>query len=384
MTHESNKHVVLHARVVTGKGGGPEKTILNSPRFLANHGIDGICAYLHPPRDPGFTELLRRADDVGARLESISDRGPWDLGVVRRLLDLCRRENVTIWHGHDYKSNALGLLLRRWWPMHLVSTVHGWVNFTKRAWVYYKVDRICLRRFEQIVCVSPDLVERCVASGVPADRCTLIENSIDLASCERSRSRAEAKAAFGVPADRVLIGAVGRLAAEKGFDHLVQAVDQLLSSGRDVQLLVAGDGSERASLESLVRRVGREDRVRFVGHVANPQEFYEALDTFALSSLREGLPNVILEAMANRVPVVGTTVGGMPRILEHEQNGLAIEPARVDDLREALTRLVDDVDLRHRLGDAGRATIEARYSFDQRMDRMVEVYNRLDSKVTTR
>src|SRR5437660_11805420 len=98
--------VVLDARVVTGSGGGPEKTILNSPRFLLPLGYRMVCAYLHPPGDPGFEVLRQKAEQLQAPLESILDRGPWDWRVVTKLLALCRRERVAIWHGHDYKSNA--------------------------------------------------------------------------------------------------------------------------------------------------------------------------------------------------------------------------------------------------------------------------------------
>src|SRR4051812_43946618 len=127
----SEMPVVLDTRVVTGTGGGPDKTILNSPRFLSGAGYRMICAYMHPPGDPGFAEITRKAEAWGAPLVSVPDRGPWDLKVTSRLLGLCRRERVAIWHGHDYKSNVLGLLLRPFWPMRLVTTVHGWVRHTR-------------------------------------------------------------------------------------------------------------------------------------------------------------------------------------------------------------------------------------------------------------
>src|SRR5262249_14595914 len=119
--------VVLEVRVVKGSGGGPDKTILNSPRCLAAAGYRTVCAYMHPPGDPGFEQLRQKAERWQAPLVSVPDRGFWDWKVVPLLLNLCRRERVTIWHGHDYKSNLLGLLLRRFWPMRLVTTVHGWV-----------------------------------------------------------------------------------------------------------------------------------------------------------------------------------------------------------------------------------------------------------------
>src|SRR5947209_5842883 len=95
--------VILDARVVTGAGGGPDKTILNSPAYLERAGYRMICAYLHPPGDPGFEEIRDKAHRVRAPLISIPDRGPFDWRVLPRLLDICRAERVQIWHGHDYK-----------------------------------------------------------------------------------------------------------------------------------------------------------------------------------------------------------------------------------------------------------------------------------------
>src|SRR5581483_10142305 len=150
----------------------------NQPRFLEPAGYRNLCAYMHPPDDPGFEQLRQKAQTWQAPLISVSDRGPWDWRVVPALLRLCRRERVAIWHGHDYKSNALGLLLRRFWPMRLVTTVHGWVEQSSRLSRYYGIDRFCLPYYESVLCVSPDLVAACREAGVPAGRCVLLENGI--------------------------------------------------------------------------------------------------------------------------------------------------------------------------------------------------------------
>jgi glycosyltransferase involved in cell wall biosynthesis len=369
--------VVLDTRVVTGCGGGPEKTIFNSPRYLSAAGYRMLCAYMHPPRDPGFDELRARAEAKEAPLFSIPDRGPWDWRVVPSLLEVCRRERVQIWHAHDYKSNALGMLLQRWWPMRLVATVHGWVQHTYRTPLYYGLDRLVLPRYEKVLCVSPDLYERCRSYGVPEERCLLIENGIDTQEYARTRSVAEAKRFLGIPPERQVIGAVGRLSAEKGFDLLVRAVDQLLYRERDVELLILGEGAEATRLHTLIAQLGRSGRCRLLGHQADPKPYYEAMDVFALSSLREGLPNVLLEALALEVPVVATAVAGVPSLIQDGHNGLLVRPGALDPLTNALARLLGDADLRARCRTAGRATVETRWSFAGRMNRLRAVYDEL-------
>jgi glycosyltransferase involved in cell wall biosynthesis len=369
--------VVLDARVVNGSGGGPDKTILNQPRFLAPAGYRNLCAYLHPPDDPGFEQLRLKARAWRAPLVAVPDRGPWDWRVVSALLRVCRRERVRVWHGHDYKSNALGLLLRRFWPMRLVTTVHGWVKYTRRTPLYYRIDRFCLPRYERVLCVSPDLERECLAAGVPAERCLLIENGIDLEEFSRRRTVEEAKRDHGTDVGRLLVGAVGRLSPEKGFDVLIRAADRLLAGGVDLDLVIVGDGDERPRLQELIERLGRADRIRLLGYRANLRELYEMMDCLALSSLREGLPNVLLEAMALEVPVVATGIAGVPRLITDEANGLLVGPGSADDLAAALGRVLADRGLRDRIGRAGRATVELRYSFAARMDRIRALYDEL-------
>lgn len=369
--------VVLDARVVVGTGGGPDKTILNQPRFLARSGYRNLCAYMHPPDDPGFDQLRRRAEAWDAPLISVPDRGPFDRGVAARLLEVCRREKVAIWHGHDYKSNALGLLLRREWPMRLVTTVHGWVRHTRRTPLYYAIDRLCLPRYERVLCVSDDLVEQCSARGVPAGRCVLLENGIDTDEFRRRRDINEAKAALGFDPDRPLIGAVGRLSPEKGFGSLIRAADRLLRDGVALDLAIAGEGDEFDRLNDLIVSLNRRGQFRLLGFRADVRELYEAFDVFTLSSHREGLPNVVLEAMAAGVPVVATRIAGMPRLIEHDANGVLVEAGSEEGLAGALGRLLKDADLRERLGREGRSTIEARYGFAARMEKVAAIYDEL-------
>lgn len=369
--------VVLDARVVTGAGGGPEKTILNSPRFLEPLGYRMVCAYMHPPTDPGFRVLEAKAAKYRAPLVSIPDRGAWDWRVVTQMLAVCKREKVTVWHGHDYKTNALGLLLKRLWPMRLVTTVHGWVQQTSRTPLYYRIDQLCLPRYERVICVSDDLLEECLRVGVPARNCVLLENGIDTGEYTRRQTREDAKAALGFPATGLLVGAVGRLSGEKGFDVLIRSIHRLVSRGLDVRLVIVGEGGERQKLEALIRELDLGARVTLAGWQADVRGYFEAMDVFALSSLREGLPNVLLEAMALDVPVVSTRVNGVPRLVQDGRNGFLVNAGDLDGLTTALAGLLKNDGLRELFRAAGRRTVETRYSFATRMQRLKRLYDEL-------
>ena len=378
-----NKPVVLDARVVTESGGGPDKTILNSPRFFEPLGYRNLCAYMHPPGDPGFEALQQKAAAWGAPLFSIPDRGAWDWKVVTALLELCRRERVAIWHGHDYKSNALGLLLQRFWRMRMVTTVHGWVKETRRTPLYYKIDQLCLPRYESVICVSQDLYERSLECGVPPSRCCVIENGIDTEQFRRRQTTTEAKTKLGLPPERFVVGGVGRLSPEKGFDLLLRAARQLVERGLDVGVIIAGEGSEQANLQTLAGELGLGERVQLLGYRGDTRSVFEAMDVFALSSLREGLPNVVLEALAMETPVVATRIAGVPRLIIDGQTGLLVEPGSVDTLAAAIARMAHDGRLRRTLTAAGRRLIETSYSFAVRIDTIRAIYDRLLRRLPT-
>ncbi|HTK74008.1 MAG TPA: glycosyltransferase family 4 protein, partial [Gemmataceae bacterium] len=212
---------------------------------------------------------------------------------------------------------------------------------------------------------------------VSRERCVLIENAIDTDEFARRTDVAEAKRRLGVSPGRLAIAAVGRLSPEKGFDLLIRAVARLIETGLDLQLLVAGDGDAGAVLQSLAAELGLADRVRLLGYLSDPRPLYEAADVFALSSLREGLPNVVLEAMALGVPVVATRIAGVPRLVRDGDTGVLVEPGSVPELAAGLARLLGDPTARVRLAAAGRRNVVENYSFSARMRKVRAVYDRL-------
>jgi glycosyltransferase involved in cell wall biosynthesis len=267
--------------------------------------------------------------------------------------------------------------------MRLVTTVHGWVERTLKTPIYYAVDRFSLPRYERVLCVSPDLHEQCRRLGVREDRCLLLENGIDLGQFARRRPAAEAKLRLGLDPDRLLVGAVGRLSPEKGFDLLIRAAERLMGRGIAFDLVIAGDGPHRAELEALIIALGRGDRIRLLGYCDDTIALYEALDIFVLSSLREGLPNVLLEALALEVPAIATRIAGVPRLIDDQSSGLLIEPGTVEELAATLARLLTDATLRDRLRRRGLETVQKRFSFEARMDKVRDLYDTLLARPAT-
>lgn len=383
-TNTKQKPFVLHTRVVTGTGGGPEKTILNSPRFLKPFGIDSACLFMRPPGDPGFLTLEAKAAASGAEIIGVDDTGPFDRNVVKQCIRVCRERNVDIWHAHDYKSNALGLLVKQFHDMQLVTTTHGWVRFTKKTPLYYWIDRVSMKRYGQVVCVSKDLEERCQGFGIPEHKLSLIDNAIVVDDYDPTPASAEERRRFGFGPDHVVLGACGRLSDEKGFDLLINAVAQFVRNGQKVALVIAGEGHLREQLQNHINERDLQAHVHMAGFLADPRELYRAIDIFVLSSLREGLPNVVLEAMASGRPVVATRCNGVPRLVTDGENGIVVDCNNEDQLFRAIRRYIESPETAAAFAAAGRETVEQEFSFERRMAKMVAVYRSLGTALALR
>jgi len=368
---------VLDTRIVTGAGGGPEKTILNSPRFLRGSRYRALACYLRSPQDAGFSELRRRAAEKDCPLIEIDDSGPLSLSSLRRLAAVCRRYDVRVWHGHDYKTNLFGVLLRPRLGFRLVTTVHGWVQHTARTPLYYAIDRWTLPRHDQVIAVSHDLFDSCRQAGVSPKRLHLIQNAIDTDEFRRTCPAAAVPSRSGLPPGRLVIGAIGRLSEEKGFDLLITAFANLVRKGNDLELWIAGEGPERESLAAHAAATGYGTRIHLLGFQADPRDFFAAIDIFCLSSRREGLPNVVLEAMAMEVPVVATRCGGIDEFGRDGEDMLTVPAGAVEPLTNAIECLVHDAERRAVLARGARRRVENECSFRQRMERIIDVYDRL-------
>ncbi len=373
------KRAVLHTRVVTETGGGPEKTILLSSPFLKDTNYWLASAYMHPPGDSGFDVIRARAKQWDSPLIGLPDKGIRDVSLIRQYLKICKHYQVKIWHAHDYKSNLLGLLLKPFHKMKLVTTIHGWVVQTSRTPLYYAVDKWSIPYYNHIICVSDDLLDEAKRIGVKADKLSWINNAIDQDDYareyppEQSRLREQ----MGTPSGRLVIGAVGRLMPEKGFNHLIRAAEQLIKEGLDFEVWIAGRGDSQEALQALIDGLNLQDRVKLFGFCSDMKGFYHALDVFVLSSLREGLPNVVLEACSMGVPVVSTLVAGIPKMLTHDVDGLLCPIADTEALISPMRTLLKNPQKRAGLAAAGRKLIEQKYSFSVRMEKVKAIYDSL-------
>lgn len=369
--------VVLHVRVVRGSGGGPDKTILRTAQYADPTRYNIHAAYICPKGDEAFSAIRDQAAALGCPLWEVHESGAMDPRTLRYLLQLCRKLKVTVWHGHDYKSNLFGLMLRKLHPMALVTTAHGWTHESVRTRLYYHVDNLCLPRYDHVMTVSPLLSEHCRSLGVPAKRLTYLPNGIESQQFVRQRTTSDAKAALGMPADQLVLGCVGRLSSEKGVDRAIDTLAAVRQQGCNVALHLVGDGPQRETLAQQAAMLGVADQVIFHGWQRDARRLYEAMDALLLPSHTEGLPNVVLEAMAMGVPVAATNVGAVADVLDDGACGVILDKADTSNWAMAIEALLRRDARAQRIVQAARARVESHFDFQRRVAAELDVYDRV-------
>jgi colanic acid/amylovoran biosynthesis glycosyltransferase len=171
---------------------------------------------------------------------------------------------------------------------------------------------------------------------------------------------------------------VGRLVAAKGQHILLRSVDEMLRMGYSVLVRIVGDGPDRKALEAEASRLGITEHVRFEGAVNQDRirDFYKTADVFALASFAEGIPVVLMEAMAMEVPCVTTWITGVPELIRDEVDGLLVAPSDAIGLAQAIIRMIRDRDLRKRLGEAGRERVRDKFDLQRNVGHLAEIFRR--------
>jgi glycosyltransferase involved in cell wall biosynthesis len=395
MVDSSSGRVIRVLAVVEGtKVSGPVKNVLEFCRVSKSLDARPVIAtsvavFVRGGRDgkpgAGSNQILDAATAVGLEAHSIPERFSFDPQVIGGLRNLVKRLDPDIIQTHHSKSHFLVRLsglgrLYRWIAFH-----HGYTSEGIRMQLYDQLDRWSLRAPSQVVTVCEAFKRQLVLRGVLPSRIVVLHNAIspDWLNGPEQMDTAAAAAVQNISnnlggEERVVL-AVGRLSREKAFTDLVSAVSQLRRLRPDlfVRLLIVGDGPERGRIEQVVHDLDLEDRVTLAGHVRDVRPYYRGADVLAISSVSEGSPNVLLEAMAAGVPVAATAVGGIPEIVSDKETGLLIEPRNPQAMASAINLLFSNSDLARTLTRNAEELIRNSYSPENRARFLLKLYQKI-------
>ena len=359
---------ILHLRTVRGTGGGPDKTVLKSCEYLANHGLVADALYMLDRRsDTG--RLQDQARELGVRLIAAMEDSPISPATVRLLHRTLGRGRYDIVHTHEYKSNALAQLMRPLHSVTVVATAHGYNRTTLREAVYYGVERAIFRHVAAVVTPNRAMYDLVRRLGVPASRVHVIHNGIITAGLAPPQPHTRSR--------RVHLLYLGRLSREKDPQNAIHALDRLVRDGHDAELALAGDGPQRDDVQRLAEKLRLTDRVRLLGFVGDVMPLLGNADILVSPSRTECMPNAILEAMWARVPVAATDVGGVGEMVRDDAEALLCPPRDPGALADAVADLITDEPLARRLAGHAHRRLMNEFTFEKRMERMLELYQRL-------
>jgi glycosyltransferase involved in cell wall biosynthesis len=346
--------------------------LMDEQLSLGNHPI--LCSI--GTFDDGRKDIELAAEQKGHYVIPARIARSFSLSGIRALLKIAREQKVDLIHSHGYKGDILlGALSKKLRKLPMVSTIHGWTGMRKlsRIYIYEWFDCLCLNGADAVITVNSAMLAssrfrwlfvknkiQCIPNGIADFSCATtllpVEDPIPL-FCR----------------GHFIVGALGRLSPEKGYDLLIKAFGRLHEAVSDARLVIIGEGPERETLETLVKQLGLDDHILMPGFREHARRYLPLFSCFVISSYTEGLPMSLLEAMLTEIPVVSTDVGSIAEVLEADRNGTLVEAGDIEGLFRAMLWVFNNTSLAADKAFAARATIVSKYSAKA----MAKAYNKV-------
>lgn len=353
--------------------GGSETKIVKLANALSQSGHTVGIAYLNAP-----DTLLERVNPE-VPVTYLDRHGKYSFRSLRKLNELIDRKFRVVVSVNFYPLLYAVPAVRYF--SHGRAKVISLINttdFEGGQWVFGPIYAPFIRRCDSVVFGCEAQKEVWIRKyRLPADRSLSIYNGVDsefYSPAAMPDAHRQFRQDFHIPQDAIVIGGIGRFAPEKHFKLLIEALDRLQSMGRDVYLILVGQGEEAPQLEQAAWQHDVFDKIRFTGELSDVRPALAAMDIFVLPSRAvETFSNAALEAMAMQRPVILSDIGGAAEMIEDEVSGLLFEVGDIEQLTDQLAKLVDISELRSLLGLAARQRVVDQFTFPN----MVDEYEKL-------
>lgn len=290
--------------------------------------------------------------------------------------------NSDLIHACWAPAGAAALLVKFFKKIPVVINLWGSDFLLPRIPGFGYLLRILTRNADAVICESLHFKKRLTQFGIPEAKISVIPNGVDL-EIFKTRDKHSARNQLALPKDKTMILNISGMSPVKGQKYLIEAIPEIIEENKTVRFVFIGDGETRKELESLVSARGLDPYVLFAGIQKTSQIplWLNAADIFVLPSLSEGNPNVLLEAMASGLPIVATTVGGIPEMIRDGREGLTVSPKSPKSLARKITLLIRDKILRERLGQNGLKTVRENYgTWERQSEKLKAIYETLTVK----
>jgi glycosyltransferase involved in cell wall biosynthesis len=369
------KYNILHYIETSGPGGAETVLVniavnIDSERFHSS-------AILHKSR--WLHEQL-----MNNRIETaiIPSRRSWDMLFLFNLIKYCRSHKIDLIHSHLFGANLYSCLAGAMLRIPVVTTFHNELFFQGRSERFLKLKSFFIRKFASKMIFVAEYMKKdyIIYSRFPTDKLQTIYNGIELNRRIETADISSLSRELGVLEDDLVVGHIANLRAPKGHLYLMEAARQVcerIPHARFFLIGEEGDGSIRKEIENFIAENGLKENVKLLGFRKDVGRLLRLMDIFVLSSTSEGLPLSVIEAMAAARPVVATDVGGLSEIVIPDETGFLVEPRNSRALAYRLITLLENRDLRVKMGEAGEKTVESKFSLKAMIDRYQDLYVRL-------
>ncbi len=334
----------------------------------------------------GEKDLEREAENKGLRVEKFRMRAGLSISGIRQILKHIKKNKYSIIHSHGYKPNImLGFLPKFIRKVPMVSTLHGYTSRSTYSWLslYESLDKMSLRRLDGVIAVSYKLMEQLKPQLPDKQKTWVVENGVKpLVEFSNKEGSPQEDGADVSQKNRIekfcetgfIVGAIGRLSKEKNFGMLIDAVGMAQKRNADIKLVILGEGNERAKLEAKVKSREMESCVLMPGYTSNAARYFRLFDLFVISSFTEGLPMTLLEAMSCSVPVLSTSIGGVPVALEYGKAGELIESGDVEAMADRIANISMKYDEASAKAKIAKNIFLKKYSSEKMAGEYLEIY----------
>ncbi len=328
-------------------------------------------------------KLVQKLKETNIPVAVIDESKYSFLQILKIAGEIVVSRQADILHSHRYKENLVAAMIkRRGHAVHLVQTVHGvqerlsGIKSLKIA-AYGKLNEFVSKRyFDRILAVSRD-INGTLTGIYGTEAMRHIANAIDLDQIKTVKSSTETRKELGLRSDELVVGAVGRMVAIKGFDIFLRTAQAVLKSSPRTKFVLVGDGPESENLKKLCSDLGISEQVVFAGFRDDILDVINSLDIFLMTSWHEGIPVALLEAMALGKPTVATAVGGINEVLESGVSGLTAPAGDVTAIANHCESLLKSPESRLAIGRRARLRVEGEFSSEQQSQKLYGVYKEL-------
>ncbi len=353
---------ILHVETGRHLYGGPQQVIYLA-RALRDLGHDNLIVC---PPGSGIDNAARAA---GLPVRNLFCAGDLDLPFAYRLTQFIGQLKPDIVHCHSRRgADVLGGLAASF--ADVPAVVSRRVDNTEMR----LVAALRYRPFRKVIAISEAIARELRDRGVEEERLAVIRSAVDVDRFGKCPDGKRFRRKYGVPDSALLIAAAGQLIPRKGHRYLLQAAAELRADRADFRVLIFGDGYLRNQLQDQAEALGIADVVMLAGFHEDLDDHVGCFDLFAHPALAEGLGVAALKAAAAGVPVVGFEAGGLGEAVVHGETGILVPPEDAGALREAIAALLDDENLRARLGSAGRKRMREDFSIATMAEKHVALY----------